>query len=706
MMTKGLDLSTPIQFLKGVGPKFAEVLGRRGIASIQDLIEWYPRGYEDRRTARRISDLSPGEIVSLTATIVAVKETAVGFRRQKFVTVFFKDETGVLAAKFFRTPYRGYFQRLKPGLKVRVIGKVLDYRGNIEFHHPDILDFTEESAEDSDRLIPLYTETEGLSPQRIRTLIAKSLADLKGKIPETLPASLLKDESLLSRELAVTQLHQPPKDSSALDYNHERSLAHRRLIFEEFFWLQLYLAIRKSGEALQESLVLQSEDSELENVFRALPFQLTDGQRAALATIREDLARKNPMSRLVQGDVGSGKTIVALIASFIAAKAGAQTAIMVPTEILADQHFKTAQKLLTNLGMRIELLKSDIKASKRREILERLASGDIDLVIGTHAIIVEDVRFHRLGLVIIDEQHRFGVGQRRQLKEKGLEAGGLVPHFLIMTATPIPRTLALTAYGDLDVSLIRELPKGRIPITTRVVAESTRSKVYQFLSEQVAKGRQGYVIFPLVEESEKMDLKNAVDEFEKLKDRMPQLKFGLVHGRLSAEEKESTMGAFKRGELQVLVSTTVIEVGVDVPNANLMIVEHAERFGLSQLHQIRGRVGRGEHKSYCVLILGPRVSEESQERIQIMEKTTDGFQIAEEDLRLRGPGNLLGLQQAGLPGFIFANLLRDAEILERARARAQKIVQEDPGLQSGKYKILREQLDRPRTSPIALVGIG
>ncbi|MBX9768714.1 MAG: ATP-dependent DNA helicase RecG [Bdellovibrionales bacterium] len=702
---KGLDLATPIQFLKGVGPKFAEVLGRRGIASIQHLIEWYPRGYEDRRAARRISDLSPGEIVSLTATIVAVKETAIGFRKRKFVTVVFKDETGVLTAKFFRTPYRGYFQRLKPGLKVRVIGKVLDYRGNIEFHHPDILDFTEESAEDSDRLIPLYTETEGLSPQRIRALIAKSLEDLKGKIPETLPASLLKEESLLSREQAIAQLHQPPRESSALDYNHEKSPAHQRMIFEEFFWLQLYLSTRKSGEAQQEAPALECSDADLERISKSLPFQLTDGQLSTLSTIRSDLARKHPMTRLVQGDVGSGKTVVALVASFIAAQSGAQTAIMVPTEILADQHFKTALRLLSDLGIHVELLKSDIKASKRREILARLQSGEIDLVIGTHALIVEDVKFHRLGLVVIDEQHRFGVGQRRLLKEKGLEAGGLAPHFLIMTATPIPRTLAMTAYGDLDVSVIRELPKGRIPITTRVVAESTRPKVYQFLSDQVAKGRQGYVIFPLVEESEKMDLKNAVDEFEKLKHTMPNLKFGLVHGRLTAEEKDLTMAAFKRGEINVLVSTTVIEVGVDVPNATMMIVEHAERFGLSQLHQIRGRVGRGEHKSYCVLVLGHRVSEESQERIQIMEKTADGFQIAEEDLKLRGPGNLLGLQQAGLPGFVFANLLRDTEILERARVRAQKIVEEDPGLESAKYKVLREQLNRPN-SPIALAGIG
>ena len=697
-----LDLTTPVQYLKGVGPKFAEILGRRGIRSVQDLVDWIPRGYEDRRAARRISDLSPGEVVSFPAAIVAVKETAMGFGRRKITTVILKDETGVIQAKYFRTPFRGYFQRLKPGMKVRVIGKVLDYRGNIEFHHPDIQDFSEEGPEEQDQLIPLYTETDGLSPSRLRALIAKALSGLSGKITETLPAALLKEEGLVSREKALRELHVPPKEAVALEYQNERSPAHRRLIFEEFFWLQLYMCLRQAGESRENALRLECPDESLEKALKTLPFELTPGQFSTLETIRKDLSKPHPMTRLVQGDVGSGKTIVALMSCYVVAQAGGQSVIMVPTEILADQHFKTAEKVLAPLGLRVALLKSDIKASDRRQILADLANGDIDVVIGTHAVIVHDVSFYRLGLVVVDEQHRFGVEQRRLLRDKGKMA---VPHFLVMTATPIPRTLAMTAYGDLDVSIIRELPKGRIPITTRVVGESTRPKVYQFLADQVAKGRQGYVIFPLVEESEKLDLKNAVEEFEKLKREMPGVNFGLVHGRLEAQEKDLTMMQFKAGEIQVLVSTTVIEVGVDVPNATVMIVEHAERFGLSQLHQIRGRVGRGAHKSYCVLVLGYRVSQESQERVQIMESTTDGFQIAEEDLRIRGPGNLLGLEQAGLPGFRFANLVRDQGQLEAARRCAQRIVAEDPSLGSPKYRILREQMVQ-KAGPMALAGIG
>ena len=484
------------------------------------------------------------------------------------------------------------------------------------------------------------------------------------------------------------------------EFIEEKSVYHRRVIFEEFFWLELYLAAKKTGVKKEGAPSFAPKLDLVEKLRKNLPFQLTGAQERAFKEVVKDLEKPHPMHRLVQGDVGSGKTLVALMASLIAVENKFQAAIMVPTEILAEQHDQNARKFLEPLGITVGLLTGSMKSSERHQTYEMLKSGMIQVVVGTHALIQEAVEFANLGLVIIDEQHRFGVHQRSQLKQKGVS-----PHFLVMTATPIPRTLAMTVYGDLDVSVIDELPPGRSPIQTRVTYESKRPQVIKFLGDQLAKGRQAYVVYPLVEESEKIDLKNAVTECERLKAELPDRQIGLLHGKMKPEEKDEVMSKFRKGEYHVLVSTTVIEVGVDVPNANLMIIEHAERFGLSQLHQLRGRVGRGQHKSFCVLVLGHAVSEESRTRCEIMESTTDGFKIAEEDLKIRGPGEFLGARQSGLAGFKMANLVRDVKILQEARDAAFEVLEKDPELDRGEHSNLRAELVRSHGST-ALASVG
>jgi ATP-dependent DNA helicase RecG len=460
------------------------------------------------------------------------------------------------------------------------------------------------------------------------------------------------------------------------------------VIFDEFFLVELNLAIRKAGIEKEKSTPIKSAGGWAEKLKSSLPFELTGAQLRAYGEIVTDLRKPHPMHRLVQGDVGSGKTLVALMSAAFAAEGGMQTALMVPTEILAEQHLGNAKKYLEPLGMKVGLLTGTVKSKERAAVLQDLKDGKIHVLIGTHALIEDDVEFRKLGLVVIDEQHRFGVEQRTKLKRKGLS-----PHFLVMTATPIPRTLAMTVYGDLDVSLIDELPKGRQPIVTRKTYQSKRDLVMGFVRDHVEKGRQAYIVYPLIEESETLDLKNALEEHEKVSEGFPQFKVGLLHGRMKPQEKDDVMNRFRRGEIQILVSTTVIEVGVDVPNANIMVIEHAERFGLSQLHQLRGRVGRGEYKSYCVLVLGYALSEEARARADIMESTNDGFKVAEADLEMRGPGEFLGTRQSGLPGFKMANLVRDVRILQDARAAAFEVIAADPHLKSLENAALRVKLD-------------
>jgi ATP-dependent DNA helicase RecG len=715
-----LRMDTQIQFLKGVGPKLGEILRKKGIATVQDLLEWYPRAYEDRRAARNIASLQPDELVSLKAQVLRVSSFNMGKSKRKIYDVTLRDATGKIHCKFFRVPYKGYFERFQPGQTVRVIGKVTYYRGQIEFHHPDLQDEAEtgvsvDGAADAsespevrteahDDVLPIYPETEGLTTRQLMRMIASVFAQLKPQdVVDLMPKSILTKYSLPTRFAALQQIHQPPKDAGK-EFVEQKSPSHQRIIFEEFFWLELYLASRRAGLQREQAPAFQKDFALVKKLTQSLPFELTKAQRRAFLEIAEDLSVPHPMHRLVQGDVGSGKTLVALMSSLLAVQNGFQAAIMVPTELLAEQHYQNAKKYLEPLGITVGLLTGQMKAAERKQTYELLKSGVIQVCIGTHALIQDAVEFDKLGLVIIDEQHRFGVHQRSLLKQKG-QIGDGIPHFLVMTATPIPRTLAMTVYGDLEVSVIDELPPGRTPIVTRVTYESARPKVIGFLKEQIRSGRQAYIVYPLVEESEKIDLKDAISQFERLKAELPEFKIALLHGKMKNQEKEDVMREFRSGAFQILVATTVIEVGVDVPNANLMLIEHSERFGLSQLHQLRGRVGRGAHKSYCVLMLGRAVSEESRARTAIMEKTSDGFKIAEADLEIRGPGEFLGARQSGLPGFKMANLVRDVQILQNARNSAFDILKRDPQLLLPEHQSLRSELLRTH-GPTALASVG
>ena len=716
-----LRLDTQVQFIKGVGPKLADTLGAKGVSTVYDLLEWYPRAYEDRRAARTIASLKPDDLVSLNARVVKTSSFNMGASRRKIYDVTLTDGTGKIHCKFFRVPYKGFFERFQPNEEVRVIGKVSFYRGSIEFHHPD-LQAIEEGEVVEDEVLPIYPETEGLSNRQIRKLVSHSLENLRpldaffrareGEAPpkqasferplepiDRLPRWILDKYSLPRRFDALMRVHNPPKDAGP-EFAEMRSPDHRRLIFDEFFWLELVLASRRAGLRREEASAISSDFSLSDRLRASLPFKLTGAQERAFAQIADDLAKPHPMHRLVQGDVGSGKTLVAFMAACLAAQNGSQTALMAPTEILAEQHARTAAKFLEPIGVTVGLLTGSSKSAERAQTLALLKSGALHVAVGTHALIEDEVEFANLGLSIIDEQHRFGVHQRNRLKRKGRS-----PHFLVMTATPIPRTLAMTVYGDLDVSVIDELPPGRSPVQTRAAFDSARPKMLAFLGEQLAKGRQAYVVYPLVEESEKIDLKDAMSAAEELRAELPDRRVGLLHGRMKPAEKDDVMARFRAHEIDVLVSTTVIEVGVDVPNATMMIIEHAERFGLSQLHQLRGRVGRGAHKSFCILMLGKAVSEESRARTRIMEQTTDGFKIAEADLELRGPGEFLGSRQSGLPGFKMANIVRDVEILQDARAAAFETLERDPRLARPEHGWLRQELLKAH-GPTALATVG
>ncbi len=698
-----LFYDTSIQYLKGVGPKLGQILERKGIATAGELLEHYPRSYEDRRSAREIAGLRSGELVSLVATIMRVSSIPMGKSYRKIYEVVVSDGSGKLACKYFRVPYKGYFERFQPNMKVRVSGKVSEYRGKLQMQHPDI-HFYDESEEDGDKILPIYSEIDGIKDGKIRSLIGQvidklidnpaplSEVDIKiGKskgVPDAFPDWLIKKYDLMERGEALRSLHLPEQGES-LQYIDYKTKAHERIIFEEFFWLELHLARKKKGIQKEKAISLSKASSMVDKIKKDLPFNLTGAQERALTDIFNDLKKSHPMHRLVQGDVGCGKTLVGLLACVHAIENGYQTAFMAPTEILAEQHYKTACKLLNPLGINVSLLIGSLKERQKKEIYEDLSSGKTHLCIGTHALIQDKVEFKSLSLTIVDEQHRFGVDQRSKLKSKAIS-----PHFLVMTATPIPRSLAMTVYGDLDVSIIDEKPAGRTPIITRKAFESKRDKVMGFLADQIIKGRQGYIVYPLVEESEKIELKNAMAEYQKLKKMFPKFRFGLLHGRMKPDEKDAVMREFRDGRTDILVATTVIEVGVDVPNANIMIIEHSERFGLSQLHQLRGRVGRGEHKSYCVLMLGYAMSDVSKLRAEIMESTEDGFKISEKDLEIRGPGEFLGRRQSGLPGFKIANLVRDQKVLQRSKQAAFELIDRDPELKNQEHQYILNILQR------------
>jgi ATP-dependent DNA helicase RecG len=675
-----IRLNNPAKYLKGVGPLRAAALEERGITTVGDLLGYFPFRYEDRLRFTLIAETVPGQVHTILAQVAAAGGT-VRFTRGRGPVFYisFEDGSGTLHARFFHGAYLE--GRLKAGQRLVLHGKVdVDpYRpGRLEMVNPQIelLGSNDKAAADSTevgRIVPIYESIGGISSRMLRRIVHAALTDFDGNIPDPLPAEIRGRYRFPTRREALLYAHFPPKDENLELLNSFRSPAQTRLIFEEFFYYQLALALRRLRDHNRQGFALRiREDRIREALKRILPFKPTAAQKRVLSEIVADLERAYPMHRLLEGDVGSGKTIVALEGATVVIENGFQVALMAPTEILAVQHFLSARRIFRTAGYTTDLLVSGQKRSEREEVLARIGSGKTQFVVGTHALLEDPVTFKRLGLVIVDEQHRFGVLQRKRLIEKGPS-----PHVLVMTATPIPRTLALTLYGDLDLSVIDEMPPGRTPVETRWTSEEHLKGVWESLRREVSRGRQAFVLYPVIEES-KQELKAATAEYERLtKQVFPDLRLGLLHGRLKNEEKDTVMERFRRSELQILVATTVIEVGVDVPNATMMVIEHADRFGLAQLHQLRGRIGRGSEKSYCILVAPKSITGEARERIETMVATSNGFEIAERDLKLRGPGEFFGTRQHGDAAFCLAQPLRDHEVLELARREAFALA-EDP----------------------------
>ncbi|HVO58628.1 MAG TPA: ATP-dependent DNA helicase RecG [Dongiaceae bacterium] len=673
-------LQTSVQMIKGVGPQRAELLAKRGIHTLEDLIGYLPFRYEDRIHFSQIKDVRPNGIFTLRVRVSSGQAVRSMRGRDAVYHLLVQDDSGSLACKFF---HGGYLEgRLKPGQLLVLHGKAEVDRlrpARVEMINPqfELLSGEGQDSTEVGRIVPIYEAIGTFGTRPIRRAMYAALQHVDQRLPDLLPPSVRTRYKFPSRREAIVYTHFPPAGESVDELNQFRSPAQLRLIFEEFFFYQLSLALQRKVARKENALpFLVREDRVREALKRMLPFKPTAAQKRVLAEIAADLEKPVPMNRLLQGDVGSGKTIVALQAAVIAMENGCQTALMAPTEILAVQHFLSARRILEKAGYRTELLISGMKPSEKAAALERIAGGEAQLVVGTHALIEDNVAFARLGFVAIDEQHRFGVLQRKKLMDKAASHGH-APHVLVLTATPIPRTLSLTLYGDLDVSVLDELPPGRTPIQTRMTTQQHLAGVWEFIRREVAEGHQAYVVYPVIEES-KLELKAAMEEFERLsKHVFPKLKLGLLHGRLSSEEKDAVMQAFRKNETQILVATTVIEVGVDVPNATVMVVEHAERFGLSQLHQLRGRIGRGAAKSHCILVAPPRMTDEARARLETMVRTSNGFEIAEADLQIRGPGEFFGTRQSGEMGFHVANPLRDREFLETARKEAFALAEDE-----------------------------
>jgi len=685
--------ATEVMYLKGVGPRRAELLAKRGIRTFEDLLGYLPFRYEDRIRFAKIREIMPGQVYTVQAQVLSGSLVHYTRARGGMYHLSVRDDSGSLACKFFHGQYLE--QKFKAGQRIVLHGKAdLDPNrpGRIEMINPEyeLLGAGEADSTEVGRIVPIYEAIGGVTSRIMRRIIYTALENLGGMLPDPLPAELLSRYKFPSRSDAIRFVHFPPRTESVEALNSFRSQAHQRLIFEEFFFYQLSVAMRRKAAQQQPGIAFRVREPAIrEAIKRVLPFKPTDAQKRALREIAVDLERPVPMNRLLQGDVGSGKTIVALEAATIVIENGCQVALMAPTEILAVQHYLAARKTFSRAGYRVELLISGMKPAEKRAALERVRSGAAQLVAGTHALLEPQVEFARLGLVIVDEQHRFGVLQRKELMEKAA-----APDVLVMTATPIPRTLSLTLYGDLDISVIDQMPPGRVPIETRWSSEAHLPGVWDFLRREIAAGRQAYIVYPVIEQSKSAEsqrsLKAAMVEYERLqKTVFPDRKLGLLHGRMKSDEKEDVMERFRRRELDALVTTTVIEVGVDVPNATVMVIEHAERFGLSQLHQLRGRIGRGGEKGTCILIAPKTPGEDARARLETMVRTTNGFEIAETDLKLRGPGEFFGTRQHGELGFHIANPLRDFELLELARREALSLV-ETPGAEPARQRLLSQ----------------
>jgi ATP-dependent DNA helicase RecG len=715
-----LELSTPVQYVKGVGPRIGEVLAAKGIHTVGDLLHYLPFRYEDRLNPRGISELRAGEM----ATVVGEVRNS-GLFRTRSMPIFqltVGQGRARLRCLFFNATYLQ--DKFTPGQMIALYGKVEEDQRSRELQivQPqfeilgDPTDGGDNGAEkkaaeslEIGRIVPIYEAIGRLTPRWFRRAIRTALDNLTPDLPEPIPAAVRAHLGLISPRAALWNVHWPEPGESFEALQSSRTPAHIRMIFDELFFVELGLELKRREQKAQTGIAFRLDEKARAAIKKILPFHPTAAQKRVLKEIAADMEKPYPMRRLLQGDVGSGKTIVGFEAAIIAIENGCQVALMAPTEILAQQHYFSARRILENAGYRIVLLTGSLEADRKREVRRHIAQGNAQLVIGTHALLEEKVEFARLGLVIVDEQHRFGVLQRLKLMKKsgdgenahvGTAAPGrpaerssaasppaepAEPDVLVMTATPIPRTLALTLYGDLDLSVLDELPPGRTPIVTRCGADDESPKVWEFVRKQVAAGHQAYVVYPVISEkkiaekaaaeNEETELKAAIKMYRELSGKIfPDLKVGLLHGRLDAELKDQVMRMFQRGELQILVATTVIEVGVDVPNATVMVIEHAERFGLAQLHQLRGRIGRGAAKSYCILMTGGKVTEEGQRRLDAMVKTNDGFKIAELDLELRGPGEFFGTRQAGMPSFRVANIIRDAQLLEAAKHEAAAVI--------------------------------
>ncbi len=662
-------LSTPLQFLKGVGPRRAADLAHAGLLTVDDLLHRFPLRYEDRGQRRPIASLKPGEAASIAARVLSCGLRATRRPGFKIFEALVGDASGGIRATWLNQPFlRDVFVA---GQHVVLFGTVeMRGSGGLQLTNPqyEIIEDDDAQTIHTGRIVPVYEKAGAVTPKMQRRLVFDVLQALPADLPDPLPEGVRRRLSLPSRRAALVATHFPDPATPIDVLNRFDAPAQRRLIVEEAFQFHLgVLARRHLAEAERKPVVVRVDDRIRDAARQVLPFRLTRGQREALKEIVEDMQRPHPMNRLLQGDVGAGKTIVALVAALVAMENGLQVAFMAPTEILAEQHFQNISRLLAPSRFRVGLVTGGTGRGRKQQLAD-VASGAVHLAIGTHALVEAGVAFHALGLVIIDEQHRFGVLQRATLREKGFH-----PDVLVMTATPIPRTLALTLYGDLDTSVIRDLPPGRLPVRTIAKPESRRDDVYTMVRRELDVGRQAYVIYPLVEESDKVALRAATEMADHLAhDVFPEYRVGLLHGRLKAAGKERVMRAFAAGELQMLVATTVVEVGVDVPNASVMLVEHAERFGLSQLHQLRGRVGRGSHAAWCCLLYQSPLSDEARARLKALTETTDGFVIAERDLELRGPGDFFGTRQAGMPTFRVIDLMRDRALVESARLEAAR----------------------------------